>query len=209
MERGHNFLVHSQNKTLSRDRLVGSCRVERGYNFLVYSQDKTLRRETLRRDRLVVQFPCLLPRQNIAARSIAARPPGCTISLSTPKTKHCGEKHCRETAWLYNFLVYSQDKTLRREALPRDRLVVQFPCLFPRQNIAARSIAARPPGCTISLSIPKTKHCGEKHCRETASLYNFLVYSQDKTLWRDRLVGSCRVERGYNFLVRLMIDYRK
>ena len=161
MERGHNFLVHSQNKTLSRDRLVGSCRVERGYNFLVYSQDKTLRRETLRRDRLVVQFPCLLPRQNIAARNIAARPPGCTISLSTPKTKHCGEKHCRETASLYNFLVYSQDKTLRRETLPRDRLVVQFPCLLPRQNIVARNIVARPPGCTISLYTPKTKHCRE------------------------------------------------
>ena len=108
-----------------------------------------------------IQFPCLLPRQNIAARNIAARPPGCTISLSTPKTKHCGEKHCRETAWLYIFLVYSQDKTLRREALPRDRLVVQFPCLFPRQNIAARNIAARPPRCTISFYTPKTKHCGE------------------------------------------------
>ena len=171
------------------------------YNFLVYSQDKTLRRETLPRDRLVVQFPCLLPRQNIAARNIAARPPGCTISLSTPKTKHCGEKHCRETASLYNFLVYSQDKTLRRETLWRDRLVVQFPCLLPRQNIVARNIVARPPGRTISLSTPKTKHCGEKHCGETAWLYNFLVYSQNKTLWRDRLVGSCRVERGYNFLV--------
>ena len=165
-------------------RLVGSCRVERDtvslstpkpkhcgekhcgetawlYNFLVYSQDKTLWRETLRRDRLFVQCPCLLPRQNIAARNIAARPPGCTISLSTPKTKHCGEKHCRETAWLYNFLVYSQDKTLWRETLWRDRRVVQFPCLLPRQNIAARNIVARPPGCTISLYTPKTKHCGE------------------------------------------------
>ena len=105
-----------------------------------------------------MQFPCLLPRQNIVARNIVARPPGWTISLSTPKTKHCGEKHCGKT----NFLVYSQDKTLRRETLWRD----QFPCLLPRQNIAAKNIVARPPGCTIFLSTPKTKHCGEKHCGE-------------------------------------------
>ena len=106
----YNFLVYSQDKllrretlrreTLWRDRLVGSCRVERGYNFLVYSQDKTLWRETLWRDRLVVQSPCILPRQNIVARNIVARPPGCTISLYIPKIKHCGEKHCGETGWL-------------------------------------------------------------------------------------------------------------
>ena len=113
---------------------------------------------------------------------------GDTISLSTPKTK----KHCGETAWSYNFLVYSQDKTLRRERLWRDRLVVQFPCLLPRQNIAVRNIVAKPAGSFLSCT--------------KGMQFHFLVYSQNNTLWRetlprDRLVGSCRVERGYHFLV--------
>ena len=53
-----------------------------------------------------------LPRQTIVARNIVAKPPGCKIYLYTPTTNHCGVKNCGETGWLYNFLVYSQDKTL-------------------------------------------------------------------------------------------------